>query len=361
MSTQPINLKLITKVVDQLYDLRENNIDNSTPTGKRLNNAVNTLFNNSKFVDKTGNNQEKQNLFYVLWKGNQKSLSNLVESGVLSNESIEAMQGTTVEHRNEVVQEVVKLAEPDVNNELIRDNEGFAFLAGMYANINNSIDKGAVIEPIYNSINETFSALISHSLSLESNYEKNPKGVGSQKIASALYSLANNGDQFFGADRAVKGFLFNKFESEGMHSSGMERVFYGPDVLSTIVDDVLSGKDVRIPISDIRTDTAIPSLVSRSELAINITSDIPKASISDRGLVTSSLHHVLDAIEKANFTDYNGNFTEKVDAIDSIKTSLRQGVDSLDLAAMEKSRSYNIGFDWAPTERVEQLDSQFSY
>jgi hypothetical protein len=357
-----VNPKIITKAVRQLQDLHVNKIGNDTPTGKRVNDAIADVFKQAKRVDQGQTNQPAQNLFYILWKGNQETMHNQVKSGTLTDADINGMQGSSREHRNRVVEEVVKLSKGDSKSELVRDRIGISHLAGILDGITDNISAGSLPNSVLNSVGELGAAIKAHAVSLEHNYARDPMDKGFETVARSLLSVANNDAELLGSSNKFATLVTNKFKAESTFDSGMPVRHSGGDVLANIVKGLLEGNEaVKIPMGNSSSSISPPTLLHMTSLDVtDLMTDLPIGDKFDLGRVSSALHKSIELIDDAKFVDYKGLDVEDPSVIKDLKNKLKESVNALDTHVISSSRGYMLGKDWEPPAPVAVFDNEFS-
>jgi len=351
MSTNLLNPKQIGRTVKELSDISQNGVKGSSVTAKRLEKAVADIFEHAKKVDQPGANTPAQNLFYMLWKGNQNSLDNLIKSGSLQRMFVIEQRGDARTYKNAITSELQTLKNATSGSTLIKDEQGYGFLAGMVNEIQYSIDDGSVNPDTKASLTELGNALNAHSRSLTYGYSKDPLEKGFEPVAKALYTAANSVsvDMIYSKDRAIASMAFDKFEYQGKYESGQDRTFFGSDVFANIVKDLIENKNnVRVPVDDMKTDIRQTPLFAMSGLSIHDPNQAVRKE--DVGLLTSALHKALDNLEDATFKDLNGRELESSADLDTVKNYFKAAVNSLDGLAVSNTRAFKLGAEWLPKD-----------
>ena len=349
MSTSVLHPQKITKVVKALYEFNTTENPNDLPATRALNKAVNELFKVAATVDPEGNKHPQQQLYYMLWKGNSVSLDREVEAGILSKEARMDMTGDPEQYKRDAYDEITKLSRASDLKWNLDTQSGAAVLSGMFDQVSFHINEGAVPDDIKSALTNVSTGLHSYVISMEDGYSQTAPDNDFTPVAQDLLALANNGEQMYDAHRAVSTFLMNRFEVQGVSKSGMSRTYYGSDVVTTIIKDLIENSgQVRVPLEDVPCNIHMPSLSSLSGLKINIQSDIPTPDSMTRARLSSALQFAKEELNNVSFVDYNGNEINDSKVIENIKDNFSRGVSALDSAIITKSSAYQLGFSHRP-------------
>lgn len=346
MSTQLLDPKLIKTAVSALYDVKSSDLS-SGPASRLLSSSVESLFDTASTIDKHKNKHPQQNLFYLLWKANAISVDNMVESGVMSQAAKDGMMGDAATYQKTGHEQLSLLSQQKSPGFLVDNQQSMTMLAGMFENVAYHIDEGSVPDSVKRNLSDVSSHLKAYALSLDPDYPEVPYDGDFQPVAQTLLTLANNGEQLYDAYRAVTNLMMDKFEFHGTYESGMARTYWGSDVTTTIIKDLVEGSGVvHVPVESVPSDIRLPSLSSLSGLEINIASDIPVPSEETRSHLTSILHHANEAMKDATLVDYNGNKITDNDYVEKIKDSFSRGVRALDDATISRFKEYGKGYSY---------------
>jgi len=356
MSTSVLHPQKITKVVKALYEFNTTENPNELPATRSLNKAINKLFEVAATVDPEGNKHPQQQLYYMLWKGNSVSLDKEVEAGILSQEARMDMTGDPAQYKRDAYEELTKLSRPSDLKWNLDTQSGAAVLSGMFDQVSYHINEGAVPDDIKSALTNVSTGLHSYVISMEDGYSQTAPDNDFTPVAQDLLALANNGEQMYDAHRAVSTFLMDRFEVQGVSTSGMSRTYYGSDVVTTIIKDLIENNgQVRVPVEDVPSNIHMPSLSSLSGLQINLQSDIPTPDSMSRARLSSALQFAKEALNNATFVDYNGDAIEDGKLVEKIKDNFSRGVSALDYAIVTKSSAYNLGFSHRPEKSEPEV------
>lgn len=352
MSTNLLSPKMIKRVASALYEMHYSSREHDTPPALQLTNALYQLFNEAVAVDPEQKKHPQQRLFYALWKGNQRAVDNMVESGIMSPEAREGMRGDLDGYKANAKKQLDSL-EVRTPLKLSDTSDGMAVLAGavniVYYNMDDALPEG-----IHQAMHNVSAALKAYAISLDPHYPKAPLSGEPNLIMQDLLSVANNGEQMYDAQHAVKSFVMDKFLTNATYLSGNYRELYGSDAVANIVHSAASGlTTIMVPTEGVSTDMVMPTLTEFSGLDIRLQSDIPTPDEATRTRVAAVLHAVNEKLSTATFADYNGDIIDDPNVEVSIRERFNAGVAALDDATISKYKGYDMAISWSMADEPE--------
>lgn len=342
----------IKNVAGSLYHLHKSDIENDSAASRRLNIALTDLFDKVSALDPEKTQHPQQQLFYLLCKGNQKAVDNMVASGVMSEYARDSMRGDEIEYKKDIKQCLASLSKP-LNMKFSHDVDGLAMISGAFNHVAYHVDD-ALPSQFGDAVSEAVNATRSYALSLDPSYPKEPLKEDPSQIFQDILSLANKGEMLYDAHRAVSSFVMNKFLTNATYTSGQSREIYGSDALAVMVNDLLDNKgSVRVPFEGMETDARLPTLTQLSGLKIKLAGDIPDANEVMRARFSATMQALTERLADVKLIDYNGDAITDKGIVNSINSRFKGGMDALADATIGKYKGANLAHTWAMSKQKE--------
>jgi hypothetical protein len=346
MSTSLLSPSTIKRISSNLHSLHTSLSDDNSAPAKALNKALDSLFTEAAKLDPKQKKHPQQQLFYLLLKGNQKAVDNMIESGVMSEWARDRMRGDPKEYKSEINANFDLLSK-NIPLQLTKNSDGMAALSGATSYAAYHTDD-ALPSNARQALDDVVSGLSAYAISLDPAYSQKPLDREPSDIMKDMLSLSAGGQMLYEANNAIQTLVMDKFLTNASYESGNYREIYGSDALANIIYSVAKGDDIiQVPTENIKTDIVLPSLTKLSGLKINIMSDIPEPDTTTRANFASVLHAVEEKLNNATFADYNGNVIDDPYIIASIRNRFTDGVRALDDVTIGQYDGHSIATKWA--------------